>query len=35
MFRLYQTIKSNFNHSNMRGVKQKFEIMFQIPEIAI
>ena len=35
MFRLYQIIKSNINHSNMRGVNQKFEIMFQIPTMAI
>ena len=35
IFRLYQIIKSNINHSNMRGVKQKFEIMFQIPTMAI
>ena len=35
IFRLYQIINSNINHSNMRGVNQKFEIMFQIPTIAI
>ena len=35
MFRLYQIINSNINHSNMRGVSQKFEIMFQIPTMAI
>ena len=35
MFRLYQIINSNINHSNMRGVSQKFEIMFQIPTMAV
>ena len=35
IFRLYQIINSNINHSNMRGVSQKFEIMFQIPTVAI
>ena len=35
IFRLYQIINSNINHSNMRGVNQKFEIMFQIPTMAI
>ena len=35
IFRLYQFINSNINHSNMRGVNQKFEIMFQIPIMAI
>ena len=35
IFRLYQIINSNINHSNMRGVNQKFEIMFQIPTMAL
>ena len=35
MFRLYQIINSNINHSNMRGVNWKFEIMFQIPTMAV
>ena len=30
IIRLYQPINSNINHSNMRGVNQKFEIIFPI-----
>ena len=30
IIRMYQPINSNINHSNMRGVNQKFEIIFLI-----
>ena len=35
IFRLYQNIYSNINHSNMKRGKSEFEIIIQIPIMAI